>query len=82
MTQDIFQIQEAARIQREFLLDAASRVIIDHAHNTKTDATDALLTVFLGLGNVLISNGFTAHSLTVGLKAAEMTINDSPKDLQ
>lgn len=65
-----------------FILDTVLPAIADHSRQTRCNMDDAVFAVFLTLGIILQSEGFTHDELLLAIKAGATVAHDSPGGLQ
>lgn len=72
----------AMKKHERFLLDELLPLIANHAERAGCDMTEAAFAVFLSMGTILHSQGFTADSLLLAIRASAVTTHDAPEGLQ
>ncbi|CAM5185476.1 hypothetical protein CDEN61S_04148 [Castellaniella denitrificans] len=75
-------MQNAMTQHEAFILDTVLPIIVNHARAVNCDTTEAALAVFLALGTLLLTRGFTSDSLLAAIKASAISAHDAPGGLQ
>lgn len=65
-----------------FILNTLLPAIVDHAQRVGVNKDEAALAVFLSMGTILQSQGFTADSLLTAIKGSALSTHDAPGGLQ
>ncbi len=65
-----------------FILDTVLPVIMGQARALNCDPLEAALAVFMSLGTLLLTRGYTPDSLLQAIRASAATTHDAPGGLQ
>ncbi|MBV2179909.1 MAG: hypothetical protein KUL86_01590 [Castellaniella sp.] len=65
-----------------FILDVVLPVIMGQARAVNCDPLEAALAVFMSLGTLLLTRGYTPDSLLQAIRASAVTTHDAPGGLQ
>lgn len=75
-------MQNAMTKHETFILDTVLPIVVSHARAVNCDTAEAALAVFLALGTLLLTRGFTPDSLLAAIQGSALVTHEAPEGLQ